>query len=81
MFIYVFRRPGGSLWADFKVPHDSELVETVAMSGESTVLPDRVRALQARAKAEEPQVVEATPPKIIRKRDFMGRLRWLLTGN
>lgn len=81
MLIYVYKRKNGTYWADFKVPNDGELVESVGLEGESTLLPDRVRALQARAAAEAPVVVEVTPPKVIRKRSFMGRLKWLLTGN
>lgn len=84
MDIYVFKRPDGSEWADFRLPENAaELRRVHADSVEQmrTVAANetgRIRALAERALSEAQP--ESAPAALTADRGFLGRMKWLFTG-
>lgn len=88
--IYIFRRPDGSLWADFnrwgevvtKLPTDTRPQILAVLDNPGDILADRVRALAERALKEfderPPEAKTAPAPASVRERTLWGRLKWAL---
>lgn len=95
MKIYVFKRPDGSVWADYSEEHAKrfKIVETIEATTRGDIeavvrshaMP-RVQALADRALKEllarhqQPEPIPAPIDPEVRKRSFWERAKWLLTG-
>lgn len=84
--IYVYRRPDGTIWADFK-PGGS-ILETHNLNTPEKVIanpgiyfPERVVSLAKKKLEHRQPTLPDTESITIKKRNFIGRLKWLITGN